>query len=128
MAAMPPNNPMAQLAQRQQPQGSGGTLMTMLLSFLAGAGMKGVVDTFQKLMGGPGGGRGAKGGQSGNQPHRAQGVSITGSAKPGVEMTPSAAGQGMPPGGQPGQGGAIPPALMQRIMQMMQSGGQNGPQ
>lgn len=94
----------------------------MILAFLAGSGLKGTVESLQKMMGGPGGGRGAKGGSAEQQPHRAQGVSIQGSNQPGAQVTPSASGQSMPPGGTPGS--SIPPALLMRLLAMMKGGQQ----
>lgn len=118
--AAPPRNPQAmqQLAQQAQktPQGSSsGSLLSMIMAFLAGAGVGSFAESMRKLTGLAG--RGSLGGQAGQQPHRAQGVQVAGSQNPGATVTPSAAGQAAPPGGSPGpQQPAIPPQLLAMLL------------
>lgn len=120
----PGASPQAQLAQAQPKQGGDrGSLLQMLMAFLAGAGTRPVLDTMQKFMGLAG--RGSMGGNQA-RPHQAQGQSIQGSAQPGVHATPSAQGQQGPPGGQPGQqpgGQQMNPQLLQMLLAKL-SGGQ----
>jgi hypothetical protein len=97
------------------PPGSSGTLLGMLLSFLAGAGLKPVSEVLNRLAGS---GRGSLGGDV-TRPHKA-GAKIVASSQPGVQVAPSAQSPaGLPPGGQPGVTGQVPPALLQRLLMLM---------
>ena len=92
-----------QLAQK--PGGSTGSLLQMILTFLAGAGLKETMTSLQKIVG---------------KSHKA--------------MDPNAkspGGGGAPPPGQPPQGGLPPgmtPQMLQQIMALLMSKGGQGPQ
>jgi hypothetical protein len=123
--ASPPTPPMPQGppqggAQSSPPSGgSKAPLLQMILTFLAGVGIKPMSDMVGKVLGGAMSGRGAKGGDP-NRPHQG-GVKVQGdpSNPGGVGATPSAQGQGTP--------------NMQQILQLLamlkgKQGGQGGPQ
>lgn len=114
-------NPLAKLAGGGPQAGGGGkgSLLMMIMAFLAGNGVGPFADNIKKLMGL--GGRGALGGNV-NASHKPQGVQVSGSPNPGVTATPSVQG-GQPPGGAPP--GARPPISPQAIAQLLaQRGGQ----
>lgn len=125
MDQMPPQSP-SQLPMGAGPQaasqlaqkpggGQGGSLLQLILAFLAGSGLKGTIDSLTKLSG-------KKGGKG--QPQAG--------AKP---PTPQGQPQGMPPAPQAAQGqpqpqgglGSIPPQLLQKIIQQLAQQGMQAP-
>lgn len=123
---MPPQgggSPLGQLGQKKSSPDSGAPLLQMIMTLLAGAGLKDFTGSLTSLM---------KAGQPGGAHHKASG------APPGQQPSKGAPPQ-MPPGGPqpppnvsgppgapPGPagpaGGSIPPEILQKLMAMLMGG------
>lgn len=95
---------------------AGGSLLQMILAFLAGSGLDKTVSSLTKLMNGRGQGRGANGGDQ-SRPHQG-GVKVQ-AGPPGATVTPSAMAQQQ-------QGGQPSPQMIQQLLAML-AAKQGGP-
>jgi len=122
---MPPGgggSPLGQLGQKKSTPDSGAPLLQMIMTLLAGAGLKDFTGSITSLMKAGGGGahHKASGAPPGQQPSKG--------APPGGPMPPpNVAGGAPPPGPQgpgqpPGGAGGIPPELLQKLMAMLMGG------
>ena len=121
MAPQPPqqapqqqgSSPLSALASKGG-SGDTGSLLSMILTFLAGMGGGAFMDKLPKMLSGMGGGRGAKGGQSAAQPHTG-GPQVTANGPPGgASVSQGAASQ-------------MNPQQLQMLLAMLAQKGQGAP-
>lgn len=137
MGGMPPQGggqgALGQLAKKPSSPDSGAPLLQMIMTFLAGSGLKDVSSSLTSLMKAMGGGADKThhkqpGAPPGMQPSK-PGMPPTGPQGGATPPPGLVAGQGGPPpgGAPPGGAGGQDPAMLMKLLQMLMGGGQGGP-
>lgn len=122
-----PSPALQTLAKKPSTPDSGAPLLQMIMTLLAGAGMKDFTSSLTSLLKAGQGGSKATGMQHAKQPGQPPGMQPS---KPGQPPAPP---PGAPPAGGPAMGGkpggaGIPPQLLQQLLAMLMGGGQQPPQ